>query len=296
MFRIIFLNLFIFIYNLYQVEIPYLANFFHRKSKNEYILVSLTDRHRKAFTLNIDTDNITLVDEKELNDGLRDFQLFENDLFIYSYDNRAVIDYKGKEKTIYTGNYFGERLQTQAYSNNILLLCSSHYTSGNSPYYLYHIDMFLHLVKKPYNEISKSEMIEFDTSDNFVFRLIALKDCFVFIKSNYPENDEEGNVNAIFKIVDFELNSINNVTIEFKKVSSLKYSQLSEKGKVNEFLLCINYIDEPEIQCKIIKYENKNLIPLKTIAIPYPLNSYYFLINNFDEDKIGCYIYASRID
>ncbi len=131
MLKIIFLNLFIFIYNLYKVQIPYYADFFHRKSKDEYILISnrMLYVHEKVYTLKIETDNITLIDEKQLYEKIRDFQLFENDLFIYSYSDNAVIDYKGKERTIYMSNYFGETLQAQAYSNKILLFCSSHFTS-----------------------------------------------------------------------------------------------------------------------------------------------------------------------
>ena len=255
MFKIIFLNLFFFIYNLYQLEIPYAIDFFQNKNKNEFIFISTSAEYVDdaiAYTLDIKTDSITLVDEKELNGVAKDFHIFENELIIYSFYNRAIIDYKGKNKTIYMGQDFSERFVTQAYGNNILLFCSSHYTSGDSPYYLFHIDMFLNLVKKPYGEISKTVMIEFDTSDNFIFNLMALKDCFLFIKSEYLN---EGRGNSSIKIVDYELNSINNITIEFEKCSYFEYSQLSEKGNVNEFILCANYIDETEIKCKIIKYE-----------------------------------------
>ena len=225
--------------------------------------------------MDIKSDIITLVYEKELNEVAKDFHIFENELITHSFYNRAIIDYKGKNRTIYMGQVLSERLVTQAYSNNNLLFCSSHYTIADSPYYLYHIELFLNLVKKPYNEISKTVMIGFDTSDKYIFNLIALKDCFLFIKSDHPK---EGRGNSTIKIVDYELNGINNITIESEKCSHFEYSQLSEKGNANEFIFYANYIDEPEIQCKIIKYEKKNLINSKTFSIPYTFNNYYYLI------------------
>ena len=85
----------------------------------------------------------------------------------------------------------------------------------------------------------------------------------------------------------------------------IDFFQISENNKVNEFIKCIEYSKLNDLsdyynryfECQIIKYENKNLLFLKTFEVfTYIANYYIYRLkcHNFDENKIGFLIYESN--
>ena len=286
MITIIFLSLFTYIYNLYPIEVGYIA-FFQRKSKDEYIAVrkglSLSD----VYTFYVKTDNFTIVEEKTFDDRAQYFYIYKNNLIVYSFHEYAIIEYKGKANELYFYDYIFEGFVTHTYSHNRLLFCTYHYiNTADHPYWLFHSDLRLNLVEYPYEEISKKLTIDSGVDlDNDCIKLIALKDCFIYLKFVITR-DNEGN--ATYAIVDFDLNIINTINKEYKNLSLAEHSQLSQNGKVNEFFLCLKYIDNPDLQCQIIKYQNKDHLFLKPFNIYYP--GYDYTIKIFDENKIGIII------
>ena len=161
MITIIFLSLFTYIYNLYPIEVGYIA-FFQRKSKDEYIAVrkglSLSD----VYTFYVKTDNFTIVEEKTFDDRAQYFYIYKNNLIVYSFQEYAIIEYKGKTNELYFSDYnIFEGFVTHTYSHNRLLFCTYHYiNTADHPYWLFHSDLRLNLVEYPYEEISKNLTID----------------------------------------------------------------------------------------------------------------------------------------
>ena len=89
--------------------------------------------------------------------------------------------------------------------------------------------------------------------------MICLKDCFAYIKF-YVNGQEGGNIT--YKIVDFDLNVINNITKKYENFFLVEHSQLLENGKVNEFFVCIKHNYITDLDCQMIKilYFQKSFI------------------------------------
>ena len=296
MIKIIFLILFVFSYNLYQIPMPIgvEAYFFQKKSNNKYALVS----SGIVYSLDLEYDNVVLVKEKKYGEYLKDFRIYQNNLIVYIYSRHTIIEYKGKSKEIYYNiNTYDGCYEDHSFSNNSLLILTSNciYSLddvGNPSNYF---NNQLFLIKEPYDEISKTITVETgdgeSDADNDYFEIIGLKDCLVYI--HFAVYDDY-NGNVTYKIYDYNLNHINTQILKYENFYLAEHTEISENGKFNEFILCIHYIGEDQLQCQMIKYRNKTLLFSEKINIYYPPKN-KFLINIFDENKIGIYFYNDGI-
>ena len=219
---------------------------------------------------------------------LNDFRIYQNNLIVSFFIGYTIIEYKGKNKEIYY-NTNNECYFDHSFSNNNLLILSNSFSSyviGNPQYN----NMQLYLIKEPYNEISKTITVEITLSGTY-FEIIGLKDCLVYINFDVYDND---NGNVTYKIYDYNLNHINTHILKYENIHLAEHTEISENGKFNEFILCIHYIGEDQLQCQMIKYRNKTLLFSEKINIYYP-PKYSFLINIFDENKIRIYFYYDRL-
>ena len=124
MIKIIFLILFVFSYNLYQIPMPIgvEAYFFQKKSNNKYALVS----SGIVYSLDLEYDNVVLVKEKKYGEYLKDFRIYQNNLIVYIYSRHTIIEYKGKSKEIYYNiNTYDGCYEDHSFSNNSLLILTS---------------------------------------------------------------------------------------------------------------------------------------------------------------------------
>ena len=128
----------------------------------------------------------------------------------------AYVENKGKTNEIIWGDilYNRQRLSTEAFNNDCLLICTWVYNfSLNS--YSYTDDRYdfqLLLIKPPYKKIYKEIEIETLAKD-LNLELISLKDYFVYIKIDKDKNDKK---NITYKFFDFDLNLVNSLTKEYE--------------------------------------------------------------------------------
>ena len=243
MMKIIFILLLAFVYNFYDMEFPVYIHLFAQKSKNEFIVIENKFIDFYAYTFKVSIDNITLIEEERFGEKIRDFQLIANKLKIYCLRDDVIFDCNGRNKSVSWAYYDSEFLKTftaQAFSHNNLLILTQ---STNTSVFIWEnslIDDFqLNLIKAPYNEISKSIQIERKIYYETPFVLIGLKDCFIIIKKVSNKDYED----ITYKIVDFDLNIINSLSVQYEKIISIDFFPISENNKVNEFIKCIEYFN-----------------------------------------------------
>ena len=295
MLKILLLTSFIFVYNFFEVEIPHGANGILKKGNNEYIALYHNFNYFDIYTIKIEYENATILEEKNLpkdnlNDDTIDVLVINSNLIFYGLLFSIWVDNNGSNNIAswrtYLENIF---FQAQAFSNDCLVVCTMTY-NFETPSMSY--DYHLHLLKAPYIEFYKKIDI-LTLAKESKPELIGLKDYFVFIKI-----DEEEKANGIitYKIVDLELNLVNSFTVEYKNYEKIYFSKLSNNGTVNEFLFCIlkkeNIFENLHtFKCQVIKYENNALVPTQTIEIPISGYGYSLINYFFDENKIIFYFY-----
>ena len=305
MIKIIFLTLFLFVSNYFQVWLPHGSTGVLKKSNNEYIAIyDEYASHSNTYTIKVEYENISVIDEKYFDrahygDTTFDPLLINDNLIFYGLMFQITVENNGKMNDIIFGGYFSEirRFQVQAFSNDRLVICtwiynhSLYYSTGdNTDRY----DYKLHLIKEPYVEISNSIEIETLSKDDWLY-LIGLKDYFVFIKIDESE-EEKGSGNITYKFLDLDLNLVDTLSYEYKNYSDITFLNLSRTGKVNEFLVCILKDEDRSeelntYKCQLVKYENHNLKNIQTINIDIIGDDYDLLTYFFDENKIIFYFY-----
>ena len=295
MLAILFMDLFIFVYNFFEVAIPHGSNGIVKRSNNEYITILKNVYTAETYIIRVDYDNVTYISEQR-----RFFQfsfnryknplIINNNLIFYSLQFSVHVENNGKfNEVIWSHVLMNIRFLTQAYSNDCLaIVVWTYYDSTYDISYNYH----LILIKDPYIAIYK----EVDDIDTIVkhdwIELIGLKDCFVYIKID----DDHYSGKITYRFFDFELNQVNSVTEEYEDYLDILFSKLSNTGKHNEFLLCILKKEDMSkdldtYKCTVYKYQNNELSIIDAIDISiygydYSLEFYYF-----DENKIVFYIY-----
>ena len=191
MLKIVFLTLFIFVYDFFEADIPHGMSGILKKSNNEYITISNDLDNSDIYTVKVEYDNATFVSEKRTfrrpnyNDYTFNVLIVNNNLIFYGLMFSMEVDYNGKTNKLSwrTDILDTERLQTQAYSNDCLVICTWIY---NFDTYETKYDFFLRLLKAPYIKIYKEMEIERGAKD-FQLELIGLKDYFVYIKIDEEE-------------------------------------------------------------------------------------------------------------
>ena len=300
----IFFVLPIFVFNFYGI-VFYTSNselgYFLRPNKTEYMIIyasSFLGSSISSHLIRVDakTDKI-IIYEKLFNSNFLYFKRFGNNINIYTFSIYLVIENNRKKNIIYFGNIIGHQFSDQASSSNSILIGTWADTLNENWDHKYVIG--LTLLKEPFNEISKTLIIEKYAETNS-FKLIGLKDYFIFIRieeniySNYGQQFLY-NGNYTYKVLDLELNLINSLTVRYTNYSNIIFSELSENNDINEFILCIIY-RKYATRCQIVKYENSNLSFSKTYSVfsQHEIsnkNTYYVVtINLLDEYKIGCYL------
>ena len=306
MMKFIFLTLFLFVSNFFQVELPYGYidgfNAVLQKSKNEYIgLRSDMDSRPRICTLKVDYDNITLIDENDFtrnnwDDDTYSILVINKNLIFYGFLFQTSVENNGKINDISWGGHVLNHIsfQNQVFSNDLLVICTWEYNNLLHEYYSRY-DFELHLVKPPYIEISKSLIIETLSKDQYL-ELIGLKDYFAFIKID-ESKEEIGSGNITYKFLDLDLNLIDTMTYKYQNYSDIRFLPLTNNGKVNEFLVCIlKEEDKSEnlstYKCDVFKYENGNLDNIQSIEIPIFAETYSLETYFFDGNKIILYFYS----
>ena len=146
MLKIICFILFIFVYNLYDINIPVDIDFISKKSKNEYTIIYNNYASSYVYKLNLNMDNATLVQEKYFNTQILQFQQLENDLSIYSFHTHAIIINKGINKTVSWDDIYLNRFKVHGFSQNMFLICTSntsslHFATFNLLYEDFHLSL-----------------------------------------------------------------------------------------------------------------------------------------------------------
>ena len=296
MLGIIFIALFIFVHNFLEVDIPHGMHGILKKGTNEYITIFNDVTRSYIYTIKVEYDNASFISEKRdfiranYNDNTFDVLIVDNNLIFYCLMYSMEVDYNGKTNKIAWGSVLDPvRFQTQAYSNDCLVVCTWVY---NFETYETRYDLNLRLLKAPYIEFYKEIEIETSVKDLQV-ELIGLKDYFVFIKIN---EEEKGKGNITYKFLDFELNLVNTLNVDYEDYLEMYFSKLSNNGKLNEFFFCVLKKEDSSenldtYKCQVIKYENNALSPKKTIDIPISGYSYSLEKYFFDENKFVFYFY-----
>ena len=146
------------------------------------------------------------------------------------------------------------------YHNDLLIIYGSKFKRSGIYYNYGDNYLILHILDYPYNSINREIHINYNYS-NEELKMISLKDAYVIII-------EINKNNHIFKILDLEFNVIGTKNITTPKdiyIRDIKISAFSEKELFNEFIICTLYIIDildksGKSVCKIIKYENSDLI------------------------------------
>ena len=244
--------------------------------------------------MRVETKTDKIINNKVLLENeLLSFKQLKNNVNFYFFSYFFYIEKYGKYEYVqFAHAIFSYRFLDQAYSSNSILIGVWADKNWDKQY-----TIVLILFKEPYKEISKTLVIE-DFIHYHSFKLIGLKDYFIFIKIDENENLHEGNYT--YKILDLNLNLINSLTVKYTNYSRILFSELSENSEINEFIMCIKYYNSIT-ECQIIVYENLNL----TFSEPYKIfsrheidnyNRYYgcyLSMNLFDENKIRCYLLST---
>jgi len=305
---IIFLSLFFFVSNFYNVTIPLphpgvfnSISGLIKKNKNEYVLINNQIYSSYAHKLKIEYDNLTFFDEKYFSghhdDAMLSTLIIDNNLIIYSFMFYSFFENNGKTNEIVWGDILGDkqRFVTQTFNSDCLLICTWTYNfSLNSAFhYEERYDFQLLLIKPPYIEISKE--IEMETlAKNRNIQLINTKDYFIYIR--YEEDNHKRNIT--YKFLDFDLYLVNSLTKEYENYSEIYYYSIPNDDDVNKFMMC--FLKNEDIlenlntyKCQIIAYKNKELQIIQSIDIPitHGKSIYYLKIIFFNKNKIAFYLY-----
>ena len=289
--KIIFFILPFFVFNFYydyfyskNTNIMNLKTF--QRIDNEYLIIYIDDNHRTNYG-RVNATTLDVINFGRLyGDEMMYLIILGKNVNCSIFNNYLIIKNNGKEGRFYFGDEFNILLD-QIYSGNSLLIGT--FLSNNE-----HSELFL--FKEPYNEISKHLIIEYSQN----FKLIGLKDYFIFIKIDKEESRTKNQVKYNYSIFDLNLDIKNSLTFEYDNYSEIKFSELSENNKINEFIMCISYY-KSITECRIITCKNSQLIFSNSYQIFSEHDTDNTIINNifslyiniFDEDKIGCYLLSN---
>ena len=107
-------------------------------------------------------------------------------------------------------------------------------------------------IKYPYSPNYSTIPIDTYNGLSLHEKIIPLKDCFILLF--YASNKNF----YIFKYIDLDLNIINTQNITIEKYDEIAISEFSKTEFFNEFIVC--FLIKSRVICKIIKYQNSNLI------------------------------------
>ena len=293
--KIIFLILPFFVFNFYY-DYFYSTNTNKMDLKtfqridNEYVIIYINDNQQTIYA-RVDAKTLDVITYGRLfEDEMKYFIILGKNVYCFIFSNYLIINNNGKEDRVNFGDEH-HKLQDQIYNGNSILI---------GTFYRNDIDRYnaeLYLFKEPYNEISKNLII--DNTQNF--KLIGLKDYFIFIKIDDEESNTKNQVKYTYYIFDLNLDIKNSLTYKYANYREIKFSELSENNKINEFIMCISYY-KSIIECRIITCKNSHL----TFSNSYQIfsehdinntitnNTFSLYINIFDEDKIGCYLLSNE--
>ena len=225
-----------------------------------------------------------------LQDNIKFFKKLSNNVNFYTFSSYSIIEKNEKNNTIKYIDYVG----SQVYNDNSILIAIKTDSSV-----LFKDDINLYLVKEPYKKNSKGITI-FSEIPHLSYKLLALKDCFIFI---LYEN-EKGNLNSfvkgdfLIKILDLDLKVINSLNISYFNYVNLVFSELSENKIINEIIICTRYYQN-NTYCQIVGYQNTNLSfgDIHEIYSNHGGEKYNnFFINLFFENKIGFFYGSAPYD
>ena len=262
-----------------------------QRINNTYLIIYGDSYKQTKFGL-VNATTFDTIDQGILfGDKIKHFIRLGNNVNVYIFSNYLITDIDKKKRVKFGGEY--RDYQDQTYSRNYILI---------GTIYDNDIDRFdaeLYLFKEPYNEISK--IFTIDNIKNF--KLIGLKDYFILIKIGEEESNTKNQVNYRYYILDLNLNILNSLTVKYSNYSEIKFSELSENNKVNEFIMCISYY-KSITECTIIacKDSHLNFSSFYKIFSEHDTDNkieekiFHLYINIFDENKIGCYLLSDNND
>ena len=236
--------------------------------------------------LRINSENNKIISQKKIfGNALNGLSELSNNLIVYSFSDRVIIESSGKQNKI----EFNDRITTACSSDSILVGTINFV----SLFVIDRYDITLYLIKEPYDGITKKIIIDKDVESGSL-NLIGLKDCYIYILYKEYLLINYGLGEFYIKILDLELNVINTKNITYYNCEKIIFSELSENQKLNEFMICIDYKYKGGTDCQIIEYRDSNLIFGETTRIFSESADLVsrFLINIFDGNKIGCFYKA----
>ena len=246
---------------------------FLNSSENEYIILVGDGVYNPHSThlIRVNTKNDELISDKKIfSEDIYYYKELRNGVNAYMFAKSILIENDGHNNTIKFDYYYNDYV----FGDNSILISQNEFLSN--------YNIILYLIKEPYINITKRIYIEKGAKTRN-HKLIALKDCFVFI---LPEE----NNNYILKILDLDLNTINSINISYSSISNIIFTEISKNKKQNAFLICIRFYKSTS-ECRIIEYENSNLV-LGEIYQIFSMPGYdsdRFSIKAIDENIIGCY-------
>ena len=124
----LFLISFNFVYNFFEVDIPYGINGILKKRNNEYITIFHEVGLTYAYIIKVEYDNVTFVSEKRTfnrahyGDKTFNILIIDDNLIFYGLMFSVIVDNNGKTNEILWRYYFLDmiRFAAQAYSNDCL--------------------------------------------------------------------------------------------------------------------------------------------------------------------------------
>lgn len=264
MLKIIFFILPIIVFDLYQIELdsynPKLT-YFLRPNQNEYIIIysrlSLISYEEGSYLIRVDSKRDNMITHEQLFDGnFLSFINLRNNINIYFFSYYLIVEKNGKKNTLKFASYFGHKFSQRVYSINSILFGTYIYTTDENFNWGYRIQLIL--LKEPYIDFDRAIIIE-ELAQTDSFKLIGLKDYYIFIRIDRNYFEQAISYTYTYKILDLNLNLLKSTSITYANYSEIIFPDLSENKDVNEFLICIEY---PNIstECQIIKYENSNLL------------------------------------
>ena len=252
---------------------------------DEYLVIFINSKNQTYYG-RVNSTYYGTVNYKRLFDWeIKYFLYLENNYYIFSFNNYFIIEKNGQRNRVIIGDKYHEIHES--------LLVGAIYNDYVSHKY----NAKLYLFNKPYNYTLLPLTFEFTKN----FKLIGLKDYFIFIKIEDEESSTKSQIVYSYKILDLELHLKNSLAHKYANYTEIKFSELSEYNQINEFIMCISYY-KSITECKIISCKNNNLNFSKSYQIfsshdtdnQNNNNIFSLHINIFDRDKIGFYLLSNN--
>jgi hypothetical protein len=154
--------------------------------------------------LRINSENNEIISQKKIfGNALIGLSELSNNLIVYSFSDRVIIERSGKQNEI----VFNDRIKTACSSDSILVGTINSVSVFVSNCY----DITLYLINEPYAGITKKIIIDKSVESNSL-ELIGLKDCYIYILFK-EYGFKNYHYEFYIKILDLELNVINTQNI-----------------------------------------------------------------------------------